>query len=77
MRIYSALTAELALALLSLLWALYASIGGVIYLNILRKRGKFSGDIGNFIKDDDLSAQQLQVIMRYLCQNLWISSQYR
>lgn len=36
-----------------------ASIGGVIYLNILRKRGKFSGDIGNFIKDDDLSAQTI------------------
>lgn len=34
-----------------------ASIGGVFYLNILKKRGKFSGDIGDYVQDDDLSAQ--------------------
>jgi ESS family glutamate:Na+ symporter len=36
-----------------------ASIGGVTYLNILRKKGKFSGDIGDFIKDENLSADKI------------------
>lgn len=36
-----------------------ASIGGVIYLNVLRRKGKFSGDIGNFIKDENMTADTI------------------
>lgn len=36
-----------------------ASIGGVIYLNVLRKKGRFSGEIGKNIEDDNLSAETI------------------
>jgi len=36
-----------------------SSIGGIIYLNILRKRGLFSGKTGDDVIDDDLTAEQI------------------
>lgn len=36
-----------------------ASIGGVIYLNILRRKGKFTGDIGSRILHDELTPEMV------------------
>ncbi|HBN85799.1 MAG TPA: hypothetical protein DDZ89_18380 [Clostridiales bacterium] len=36
-----------------------ASIGGVIYLNIMRRKGKFKGEIGENIKEENLSAESI------------------
>jgi ESS family glutamate:Na+ symporter len=34
-----------------------ASIGGVIYLNILKRKGRYHGDMGQNIKDENLTAE--------------------
>ncbi len=36
-----------------------ASLGGVLYLNVLHRRGEFSGKTGESIADDDLSAERI------------------
>ncbi len=36
-----------------------ASVGGVIYLNILRRKGRFHGDTGRDVEDEDLSAEMI------------------
>jgi len=36
-----------------------ASFGGVVYLNLLRRKGKYSGEIGDFIKDEHLTADTI------------------
>jgi len=36
-----------------------ASIGGVVYLNLLRRKGKFSGNIGDGAEDERLSAETI------------------
>ncbi len=36
-----------------------ASVGGIVYLNVLRKKGVFSGNIGEDVADENLSAERI------------------
>lgn len=36
-----------------------ASVGGVVYLNVLRRRGQFTGETGNIVTDEDLTAHTI------------------
>ena len=36
-----------------------ASLGGIVYLNVLRRKGEFFGEIGGNVKDDHLTAETI------------------
>ncbi len=36
-----------------------ASVGGIVYLNVLRRRGKFAGEIGKNVTDEHLTAETI------------------